>query len=160
MSEHRHHDHDGGVRHALRSFFGGHSHDAPHSIDSALEAHGEATRALRISLIVLTVTAVVQLGVVLVSGSVALLADTIHNFADALTAVPLGIAFSVGRRPPSKRYTSGYGRAEDLAGIFIVAVIALSSAIAAWEAVSRLAHPRPVSNRFRPKGWARSATSR
>ena len=81
-----------------------------------------------------------------VSGSVALLGDTLHNAADALTAVPLGIAFVVGRRPPTRRYTYGYGRAEDLAGVVIVVIIAASSALAAYEAVTRLAHPRPVSN--------------
>ena len=55
------------------------------------------------------------------SGSVALLGDTLHNFADALTAVPLGIAFLLGRRAATRRFTYGYGRAEDLAGIVIVA---------------------------------------
>jgi cation diffusion facilitator family transporter len=84
--------------------------------------------------------------VVAISGSVALLGDTLHNAADALTAVPLGIAFVVGRRPPTRRYTYGYGRAEDLAGIVIVVVIAASSALAAYEAITRLAHPRPVTN--------------
>ena len=87
-----------------------------------------------------------QAAVVAVSGSVALLGDTLHNAADALTAVPLGIAFLVGRRPPTRRYTYGYGRAEDLAGVVIVVFIAASSALAGYEAVTRLAHPRPVSN--------------
>src|SRR5215470_1964798 len=91
-------------------------------------------------------TAVLQAVVVAVSGSVALLGDTLHNAADALTAVPLGIAFVVGRRPASRRYTYGYGRAEDLAGVAIVLVIAASSALAAYAAITRLAHPRPVSN--------------
>jgi cation diffusion facilitator family transporter len=77
---------------------------------------------------------------------VALLGDTLHNAADALTAVPLGIAFVVGRRPPTRRYTYGYGRAEDLAGVVIVVIIAASSALAAYEAITRLAHPRSVSN--------------
>jgi cation diffusion facilitator family transporter len=77
---------------------------------------------------------------------VALLGDTLHNAADALTAVPLAVAFVIGRRPPTRRYTYGYGRAEDLAGVVIVLVIAASSALAAYEAVTRLAHPRPVSN--------------
>ena len=76
----------------------------------------------------------------------ALLGDTLHNAADALTAVPLGIAFVVGRRPPTRRYTYGYGRAEDLAGVVIVLFIAASSALAAYEAVARLAHPRPVTH--------------
>ena len=83
---------------------------------------------------------------VVVSGSVALLADTIHNFADALTALPLGLAFWLSRRPATRRYTYGYGRSEDLAGVFIVAMIALSSAVAAWEAVNRLLHPHDVRN--------------
>ena len=103
-------------------------------------------RALKVSLAGLAATASIQLAVFLTSGSVALLSDTIHNFADALTAVPLGVAFWIGRRPPDERYTYGYGRAEDLAGIFIVAVMTASSVVAAWEAVDRLAHPRPVHN--------------
>ena len=76
-------------------------------------------RALKYSLLGLGVTSGLQLVIVILSSSVALLADTIHNFADALTAVPLGIAFLVGRRPANRRYTYGYGRAEDLAGIAI-----------------------------------------
>jgi cation diffusion facilitator family transporter len=75
---------------------------------------------------------------------VALLSDTIHNFADALTAVPLGIAFWLGRRPATKRYTYGYGRAEDLAGVLIVVTIAVSSAVAAFAALNRLLHPHHV----------------
>jgi cation diffusion facilitator family transporter len=74
-------------------------------------------------------------------GSVALLGDTLHNAADALTAVPLGVAFILGRRPPTRRYTYGYGRAGDLAGIAIVLTIAASSALAAYEAITRLIHP-------------------
>ena len=105
-----------------------------------------APRALWVSLAVLGGTAVLQAAVVAVSGSVALLGDTLHNAADALTAVPLGIAFVVGRRPPTRRYTYGYGRAEDLAGVVIVLFIAASSALAAYEAITRLAHPRPVTH--------------
>ncbi len=111
-----------------------------------MEASAEGMRALWISLAVLGGTALLQAAVVAVSGSVALLGDTLHNAADALTAVPLGIAFLVGRRPANRRYTYGYGRAEDLAGVVIVLIIAASSALAAYEAVTRLAHPRPVSN--------------
>ncbi len=81
-----------------------------------------------------------------VSGSIALLGDTLHNSADALTAVPLGIAFVLGRRRPNRRYTYGYGRAEDLAGVAVVAVIALSSAVTAFAAVRRLLHPHPVTH--------------
>jgi len=140
------HDHPTGVRGFLAGVFSPHSHDAADSIDSALTASAEGIRTLKISLAGLAVTAALQLAVFAVSGSVALLGDTIHNGADALTAVPLGVAFVLGRRQPTKRYTYGYGRAEDLAGIFVVAMIALSSAVAGWEAIQRLLHPRPVHN--------------
>jgi cation diffusion facilitator family transporter len=130
------------LRHLVRP----HSHEAADKVDAAMGASAEGIRALWISLAVLGATAVLQAAVVAVSGSVALLGDTLHNAADALTAVPLGIAFVVGRRPPTRRYTYGYGRAEDLAGVVIVAIIAASSALAAYEAVTRLAHPQPVSN--------------
>jgi cation diffusion facilitator family transporter len=89
--------------------------------------------------------AAAQAVVVVASGSVALLGDTIHNAADALTAVPLGMAFLLGRRAATRRYTYGYGRAEDLAGVLIVATIAASSAFAAYQSIDRLAHPRPVA---------------
>jgi cation diffusion facilitator family transporter len=140
------HDHPGGLRGLLAGVFSPHSHDAAESIDTALTTSAEGIRALKVSLAALAVTAAFQVVIVAATGSVALLGDTVHNFADALTAVPLGIAFLVGRRRPTKRYTYGYGRSEDLAGIFVVAMIALSSAVAAWEAVRRLLDPRPVHN--------------
>jgi len=111
-----------------------------------MEASAEGMRALWISLGVLGATAVIQAVVAAASGSVALLGDTLHNAADALTALPLGIAFIAGRRPPNRRYTYGYGRAEDLAGLVIVALIAASSALAAYEALSRLVRPERVSD--------------
>ena len=111
-----------------------------------MEASAEGMRALWVSLAVLGVTAVIQASVTAASGSVALLGDTLHNAADALTAVPLGVAFIIGRRPPTRRYTYGYGRAEDLAGIVVVALILASSALAGYEAVSRLHHPERVSD--------------
>jgi cation diffusion facilitator family transporter len=138
MSKHHHHGHGPG-----------HSHDHGEQIAGHLASSGEGLRAVGISLAGLGVTAVLQLVVVAMSGSVALLADTIHNFSDALTAVPLGLAFVLGRRRPTRRYTYGYGRAEDLAGIFIVVTIALSAAIAAWQAVERLLHPRGLEQ----AGW-------
>src|SRR5262249_35926578 len=113
------------VRHVLRP----HSHDAADKVDAAMEASAAGIRALWISLAVLGGTALLQAAVVAISGSVALLGDTLHNAADALTALPLGIAFVVGRRPPTRRYTYGYGRAEDLAGGGIVVVIAAASAL-------------------------------
>jgi cation diffusion facilitator family transporter len=130
-----------------------HSHDSADSVDSELEGSGRGIRAVKVSLVALVVTALLQLGVVAVSGSVALLADTVHNFADALTAVPLWIAFALSRRAASRRYTYGYGRAEDLAGLFIVAMIALSAAVAGWEAVSRLITPAPIEH----LGWVAAA---
>ena len=140
------HEHGRGIRGALREFFVPHTHDAADSVDDALEASAQGVRALKISLFVLLATTLLQLAVVFLSNSVALLADTVHNFADALTAVPLWIAFALARRPPSRRYPYGYGRAEDLAGLFIVAVVALSAVVAAWQAIDRLIHPRPVEH--------------
>jgi cation diffusion facilitator family transporter len=129
----------------LRGLFRPHSHDAAESVDSALEASADGIRALKISLVALGVTALLQLGVVLHSGSSALLADTIHNFSDALTAVPLWIAFVLGRRAASRRYTYGYDRAEDLAGVFIVLMIALSAVLAGVESVRKLLDPQPIT---------------
>ena len=145
--EHEHdHDHRHGLVARLRHAVRPHSHEAADKVDAAMEASAEGMRALWVSVAVLGLTAVLQAIVVAISGSVALLGDTLHNAADALTAVPLAIAFVIGRRPPTRRYTYGYGRAEDLAGIVIVLLIAASSALAAYEAVTRLAHPRHVSN--------------
>ena len=80
------------------------------------------------------------------SGSVALLGDSLHNVADALTALPLWLAFSLGRRPPNRRFTYGYGRAEDIAGIVVVLVIAASGVVAAWEGIDRLRNPQDVKH--------------
>ncbi len=147
-----HHEHHqatgltGRVRRAVSELSGGHSHDAADQVDDALETHEAGRRALVISLVALAVTAALQAVVVVVSGSVALLGDTLHNVADALTAVPLLVAFSLSRRAPTKRYTYGYGRAEDLAGLFVIAMIALSSVAAGYEAVRRLLDPQEVSH--------------
>jgi cation diffusion facilitator family transporter len=134
------------VGRAVSEAVGGHSHDAADQVDDVLEADAAGRRALLISLAVLAVTAAIQAVVVVLSGSVALLGDTLHNVADALTAVPLLIAFRLARRPPTKRYTYGYGRAEDLGGLFVIAMIALSAVLAGYEAIDRLIHPRPVSH--------------
>src|SRR6266540_3828358 len=119
------HDHDaGGRRSGLMARLAGlllpHGHAAADSIDVQLESSDRGIWALKVSLIGLLVTALFQVVIVVISGSVALLADTIHNFSDALTAIPLWIAFALGRRAATTRYTYGYGRAEDLAGVFIV----------------------------------------
>ncbi|MER7757019.1 cation diffusion facilitator family transporter [Kitasatospora sp. NPDC097643] len=141
-------------RHRLPHLLTPHSHDSGDKVDSAMEATAEGIRTLWISLAILGGTALIQLAVVALSGSIALLGDTIHNFADALTAVPLGIAFVLGRRAASRRYTYGYGRAEDLAGIAIVLTIAASAALAAYEAVQRLVDPRDVTHLWAVAGAA------
>ncbi len=131
----------------------GHEHDHAHehfgSADAATLATRQGVRATWIGLGGLLLTATLQLVVVAFTGSVALFADTIHNFTDALTAVPLLIAFRLGRRPPTRRYSYGFHRAEDLAGVIIVAMILASSLVAAVEAARRLVHPEPVAH----PGW-------
>jgi cation diffusion facilitator family transporter len=102
-------------------------------------------RAVKWSFIGLFVTAFIQSGVVWISGSVALLADTIHNVGDAATALPLGVAFALARRPPSPRFTYGLGRVEDLAGVIIVGLILLSAVVAGYESLMRLLHPQPLT---------------
>lgn len=123
-----------------------HSHEAADKLDAAMESSAQGMRTLWISLTVLGLTAAVQAVVVVLSGSVALLGDTLHNAADALTALPLAVAFLLGRRVATRRVTYGFGRAEDLAGIVIVAVIAASSVLAAVTAIDRLTGPRAVSH--------------
>ncbi|MFH9990966.1 cation diffusion facilitator family transporter [Streptomyces luteogriseus] len=145
VREHRH-DQGHGLRHRLAHLLAPHSHDTADKVDSALESSARGMRALWVSLVVLGVTALAQAVVVAVSGSVALLGDTVHNAADALTAVPLGIAFVLGRRAATRRFTYGYGRAEDLAGLVIVLTIAASAAFAGWTALDRLLDPRPVQH--------------
>src|SRR5215469_3061344 len=147
------HDHGHGHEHEHRGLWaqlwhavGPHSHDHDRAVDQVLESSAEGLRTLWISLAALAATALAQAMVVVLSGSVALLGDALHNSADALTAVPLGFAFLLSRRLPTRRYTYGYGRAEDVAGIVIVAVIVLSSAAAAYAAVTRLLHPHPVTH--------------
>ena len=132
--------------HALHGgVHGAHDHDHGHThggVDGAVLGSREALRTLWRSLVILGVTAAIQLVVVAISGSVALLADTIHNAGDALTAVPLAVAFILGRRPPTRRLTYGFGRTEDFAGIAVVVIILISAIVAAWEAIDRLVHPQ------------------
>jgi len=153
--DHRHahggpdgHDHDspGGLVGRLKHLVAPHSHDAAVAMDSELESSRRGMRALLLSFLALMVTALLQLVVYAFSGSVALLVDTFHNFADALTALPIAVAFTVGRRAATRRYTYGYGRAEDLAGIVVVVFIAGSAFFAAYEAIRRLADPRELDN--------------
>jgi cation diffusion facilitator family transporter len=119
---------------------GGHGH-AHGGVDAAILGSREAMRTLGRSLVILGLTAAFQVVVVVLSGSIALLADTIHNAGDALTAVPLAVAFVLGRRLPTRRLTYGYGRLEDFAGIAVVLIILFSAAVAAYEAIDRLINP-------------------
>ncbi len=146
------HDHAGGLGGLLGAIFHTHSHGGP-SADEALEGSQRGIRALQISLVGLFLTAVFQVVIAVISGSAALLADTIHNFADALTAVPLWIAFAVAQRPPTRRYTYGYRRAEDIAGVFIIVLMVGSAALAVWESYRKLVNPEPV--RYLP--WVMAA---
>jgi cation diffusion facilitator family transporter len=119
----------------------GHTHG---TVDATIATTTRGIWAIKWSFIILAITAGFQITVVLLSGSVALLADTIHNVGDAVTAVPLWIAFRLARRKPSARFTYGYGRVEDLAGAAIVFIILFSAGIAGYEAISRLLHPQPL----------------
>jgi cation diffusion facilitator family transporter len=142
-----------GSGHFSRLGHGGHSHDHTDRVDNALRDSAAGIRAVKISLILLGVTAAAQMAIVVVSGSVALFADTVHNFSDALTAVPLWIAFAMSRRAATRRYTYGFGRVEDLAGLFVVTAIAISALVAAVEGVRRLINPLPLSH----LGWVIAA---
>lgn len=124
----------------------GHSHGV---IDATIATTERGIWAIKWSFIILTATALMQIVVVAISASVALLADTIHNVADATTAIPLWIAFVLARRKPTKTFPYGLGRVEDLAGIAIVAIILFSAIVAGYEAIDRLLHPLPVTN----LGW-------
>ncbi|WP_440945725.1 cation diffusion facilitator family transporter [Methanosarcina sp. T3] len=127
----------------------GHSHGHSHThgrVDPSIIATRKGLWAVKWSFIGLMATAVLQIFIVIMSGSVALLADTIHNFGDASTAIPLAIAFSLARRKPSKRFSYGYGRVEDLAGVIIVFLILFSAAVAGYESVTRFLNPQPVGH--------------
>ena len=121
-----------------------HHHHSHAGIDVSLATSQRGIWAIKWSFAALAATAILQLVVVRFSGSVALLADTIHNLGDAATAIPLWIAFRLGRRPPTARFSYGYGRVEDLAGVCIVFIILFSATVAGYEAVDRLIHPHGV----------------
>lgn len=128
----------------------GHTHGV---VDATITTTQRGLWAVKWSFVILAITAALQFAVVLVSGSVALLADMIHNIGDAVTAVPLSIAFVLARRKPSARFTYGYGRAEDLAGVTVVLIILASALVAAYEAIHRLFHPATVTQ----LGWLAAA---
>lgn len=135
------HDHHGGHSHG-----GGYAHSHTHGVvDPTVATTGRGIWAIKWSFVVLAITALLQLAVVVVSGSVALFADTVHNIGDAATAVPLWIAFLLVRRKPTARFTYGLGRAEDLAGIVIVLIILFSAIVAGYQAIDRLLYPQPIA---------------
>jgi len=113
-------------------------------IDPSIVTTARGMWAIKWSFAGLMVTALLQVVIVWLSGSVALLADTIHNFGDASTALPLWIAFMLARLKPTARFPFGYGRAEDLAGVVIVLTILFSAIVAGYESINRLIHPRQV----------------
>jgi cation diffusion facilitator family transporter len=132
----------------------GHGHGHTHGvIDLTIATTARGIWAIKWSFVILAITSLMQLGIVALSGSVALLADTIHNMGDAGTAIPLWIAFALARRRPSPRFTYGYGRVEDLAGVIIVGIILFSAIVAGWQAVDRLLNPRPIQF----LGWVAAA---
>jgi cation diffusion facilitator family transporter len=149
------HGHDHG-----RHDHGGHDHGGhgPHGhthgvIDATIATTDRGIWAIKWSFVILAVTAALQMVVVFLSGSVALLADTIHNIGDATTAIPLWIAFMLARRRPSTTFSYGLGRVEDLAGIVIVLIILFSAIVAGYQAIERLIHPQVVTH----LGWLAAA---
>jgi cation diffusion facilitator family transporter len=155
---HRHdehnHGHQTGVRGFLRGLLFPHSHDHGHlAADRAFADNQVGIRTVWIALAALGVTSLLQLSIVFASGSVALLADTAHNIGDGLNSIPLLIAFYLARKAATRRYTYGYGRAEDIAGIFIVLSILFSAGIVFWESFQRLLNPQPLE----VIGWVAAA---
>ena len=131
-----------------------HDHGAPHThghahthgiVDPSILTTKRGIWAVKWSFVGLFITAIFQIIIVWYSGSIALLADTIHNFGDALTAIPLLFAFILGRWKPTRRFTYGYGRIEDLAGVFVVLMILISAVTAGYVSISRFFHPQPVT---------------
>jgi cation diffusion facilitator family transporter len=129
---------------------GGHRH-VPAAVAATRAGEDEGLRAVAISAAGLGATAAIQFALVAVSGSVALLADGLHNLGDVFTTVTLWVAFVVGRRPGGRRYTFGLARAEDVAGVLVVLAIAVSAVVAGWESISRLLGEVPD---LRRPGWA------
>lgn len=128
----------------------GHDHGGAHGhthgvVDATIATTDRGIWAIKWSFVVMAATAVLQLAVVLVSGSVALLADTIHNFGDATTAIPLWVAFVLVRRKPTRTFNYGLGRVEDVAGVLIVVIILISAIVAGYEAINRLIHPQAIT---------------
>ena len=148
---HDHHGHDehdhAPPHHDAHGHHGHEGHGHTHGVtDPTIATTSRGIWAIKWSFIGLIVTALFQVVVVVLSGSVGLLADTIHNFGDAATAIPLWIAFMFARLKPSRKFSFGYGRVEDLAGVAIVLTILFSAMVAGYQVVDRILHPRPVTH--------------
>ena len=148
---HHHHHHASNplARIAAALHLPGFTHDHSHhdlAADRAFLDNRLAVRTVWIALIALGATTALQIVIYLASGSVALLADTVHNLGDALNSIPLLFAFYIARRAANRRYTYGYGRLEDIAGVFIVISIGFSAAYILYESVQRLLDPQPLDN--------------
>jgi cation diffusion facilitator family transporter len=142
------HDHGTGLGGLLGRIFHTHGHSEQRlqrAADPALD-NAEGIRTIWLALGALTLTTVMQIAIVALSGSVALLADTVHNFGDALNSVPLLIAFYLARRAANRRYTYGYGKAEDVAGIVIVLSIVISAGVTFWQSFQKLLNPQPIEH--------------
>src|SRR6266568_9549673 len=151
MHNHEHHEHGADGHGHSHAHGDGHSHSGGHThlhgvVDPEIVASNRGLWAVKWSFAGLFITAVLQIVVFYVSNSIGLLADTIHNFADAGTAIPLGIAFLFTRMKPSSRFPYGYGRVEELAGVAVVLTIFASAAVAAYESLFRLIHPQTVTH--------------
>ena len=140
------HSHAGGPLGWLAAIFHLHGHEHEVQDLSGDPAFGtrEGIRTIWIALGALALTTVLQIFIVAISGSVALLADTVHNFGDMLNSIPLLIAFYLSRRVATRRYTYGYGRAEDVAGVVIVFSIVFSAGYILWESFGKLLDPEPI----------------
>jgi len=148
------HVHHSGIRGWFDHLLQPHNHDhSDLAADRAFADNQDGIRTVWLALAALTITSILQLAIVFASGSVALLADTAHNIGDGLNSIPLLIAFYLARRVATRRYTYGYGRAEDIAGIFIVLSIFISACIVFWESFQRLLNPQPMQS----IGWVAAA---
>jgi len=150
--DHSHDAHRGNIWERVAELFhmGGHTHShAELAADQAFLDNREGIRTVWLAIAALTITSILQIIIVMWSGSVALFADTVHNIGDGLNSVPLLIAFYLAGRAATRRYSYGFGKAEDIAGIFIVLSIFFSAVVIFWESYQKLLNPEPLAN----LGW-------
>jgi len=147
------HDHDHGHGHGhgsgivgwFRGTFG-HSHDIHEKVDDVMESHERGFWATKWALVSLGITTIIQIFIVVQSGSTALFADTVHNLGDGLNSIPLLLAFALQRRVRSRQYSYGFGRTEDLAGVVILLSIAVSAAVAGYQSIQKLINPEEITH--------------